>query len=319
VPLPHGWHAWRPLAPELGPTATHPVVAPLLARCTFPAAGTEVTCAVSGGADSTALLVLAVAAGCTATAVHVDHGLRAGSADEAEVVRRLAATLGVAFRSVTVHVGDGPNLEARARKARYEALPSDVVTGHTADDQAETMLVNLLRGAGRSGLSAMRPGPRRPILALRRTDTDMLCASFGLEVVHDPSNSDPRHLRNRVRHELLPTMQQLAQRDLVPVLTRQADLARDESDLLDELAAALDPTDAKALAAAPTALARRAVRHWISGEHPPDAATVERVLAVARGDATGTDLGGGRRVTRQHQRLFLNHLAQPSASSDPNE
>lgn len=294
-------------------------MAPLLTRCTFPAPGTDVTCAVSGGADSSALLVLAVAAGCHATAVHVDHRLRDGSADEAEVVRRLAAAVGAMFQSVSVHVGDGPNLEARARTARYAALPADVLTGHTADDQAETMLVNLLRGAGRSGLSAMRPGPRRPMLALRRSDTEALCAALGLEVVHDPSNSDPRHLRNRVRHELLPSMQQLAQRDLVPILARQADLARDESDLLDELAAAIDPTDAKALAAAPSALARRAVRRWISGEHPPDAATVERVLAVARGEATGTDLGGGRRVTRQHQRLFLKPVAQPSATSDPNE
>lgn len=294
-------------------------MAPLLTRCTFPAPGTDVTCAVSGGADSSALLVLAVAAGCQATAVHVDHRLRDGSADEAEVVRRLAAAVGAMFQSVSVHVGDGPNLEARARTARYAALPADVLTGHTADDQAETMLVNLLRGAGRSGLSAMRPGPRRPMLALRRSDTEALCAALGLEVVHDPSNSDPRHLRNRVRHELLPSMQQLAQRDLVPILARQADLARDESDLLDELAAAIDPTDAKALAAAPSALARRAVRRWISGEHPPDAATVERVLAVARGEATGTDLGGGRRVTRQHQRLFLKPVAQPSATSDPNE
>lgn len=307
------------MAPELGPNATHPAVAPLLARCTFPAPGTGVTCAVSGGADSSALLVLAVAAGCHATAVHVDHGLRDGSADEAEVVRRLAAAVGATFQSVSAHVGDGPNLEARARTARYAALPADVLTGHTADDQAETMLVNLLRGAGRSGLSAMRPGHRRPMLALRRSDTEALCAALGLEVVHDPSNSDPRHLRNRVRHELLPSMQQLAQRDLVPILARQADLARDESDLLDELAAAIDPTDAKALAAAPSALARRAVRRWISGEHPPDAATVERVLAVARGEATGTDLGGGRRVTRQHQRLFLKPVAQPSATSDPNE
>ncbi len=293
------------------------LVAELLVRCTFPPAGTEVTCAVSGGADSTALVVLAVAAGCRVTAVHVDHGLRAGSADEAATVQALAERFGAAFRGVTVHVGDGPSLEARARDARYAALPADVLTGHTADDQAETVLVNLLRGAGTSGLSGMRPGVRRPLLALRRADTEALCAALGLAVVHDPSNLDPRHLRNRVRHELLPTLAELANRDLVPVLTRQADLARDEADLLDELALAVDPTDAKALATAPVALARRAVRRWLTGTHPPDLATVERVLDVARGEAIATEVGQGRRVERHRQRLTL-VVSHPPFSGDGN-
>lgn len=288
--------------------AAHPLpadAAALLPRCTFPPPGTSVTCAVSGGADSTALLLLAVAAGLTVTAVHVDHGLRPGSAAEADVVAANAATLGAAFRSHTVHVDDGPNLEARARAARYAVLPPDVMTGHTADDQAETVLINLLRGAAAGGLAGMRPGPRRPLLALRRSETDALCAAAGLPTIADPSNSDPRHLRNRVRHELLPQLAALAQRDLVPVLTRQADVLRGDDDLLEELAGALDPTDAKALAAAPLPLARRAVRRWLTTTHPPDLATVDRVLGVARGDALAADVGGGRQVRRSRQRLGL--------------
>ena len=276
----------------------------LLPRCCFPPPGTAVACAVSGGADSTALMVLAVAAGCSVEAIHVDHGLRPGSADEAAVVARHAAMLGVSFRSLSVDVAEGPNLEARARAARYAALPDRVLTGHTADDQAETVLINLLRGAV-GGLGAMRPGTQRPLLALRRHETEAVCAAIGLEVVSDPSNADPRHLRNRVRHELLPLMEALSQRDPVPVLVRQADLARADSDLLDDLAADLDPTDARALAELPPALARRAVRRWLDTGYPPDAATVERVLAVARGDALGTDVGGGRRVSRHRQRLVL--------------
>jgi tRNA(Ile)-lysidine synthase len=290
-------------------------VAHLLPRCTFPSPDTDVTCAVSGGADSTALMVLAVAAGCRATAVHVDHGLRSGSAAEAEVVRATAERIGAGFLAVQVHVGDGPNLEARARLARYAALPDDVLTGHTADDQAETVLVNMLRGAGANGLAAMRPGQRRPILALRRAETVELCRAMGLEVVDDPSNTDPRHLRNRIRHELLPLMNDLARRDLVPVLTRQAGIARSDADLLDELAAQLDPTDAKALAAAPPPLARRAVRRWLATDHPPDLATIERVLAVASGEFVATETGDGRRVSRHLQRLVL----QPSASTGPND
>lgn len=277
----------------------------LLPRCTFPPAGSTVACAVSGGADSTALLALAVAAGLRVTAVHVDHGLRDGSAAEAHVVRATAAELGAAFRSERVHVGDGPNLEARAREARYAVLPTDVMTGHTADDQAETVLVNLLRGAATSGLAAMRPGPQHPLLDLRREETVAVCATLGLRTVDDPSNRDPRHLRNRVRHELLPLMADLSQRDPVVVLARQAGLAREDDDLLETLAAALDPTDALALAAAPLALARRAVRRWLTGDHPPDAATVERVLQVARGHAIATEVGGGRRVERHRQRLSL--------------
>src|SRR5690606_30551129 len=142
---------------------------------TFPPPGTPVTCAVSGGPDSSALLVLAVAAGCRATAVHVDHGLRPGSAAEAEVVAALADRLGAGFRSVAVDVADGPNLEARCREARLAALPPDACFGHTADDQAETILVNLMRGAALEGLAGMRPGPRHPLLALRRAETHALC------------------------------------------------------------------------------------------------------------------------------------------------
>jgi tRNA(Ile)-lysidine synthase len=287
----------------------HPSIDTVLGRCTFPPAGTAVTCAVSGGADSVALLALAVATGCRVTAVHVDHGLRVGSAEESNVVRAIAEHLGADMRAVAVHVDHGPNLEARARRARYAVLPADVMTGHTADDQAETVLVNLLRGAGSAGLSGMRPGHRRPLLALRRTDTvavaEPIARAAGVSLVDDPSNQDTRHLRNRVRHDLLPRLDAAAQRDLTPVLVRQADLLRDESDLLDQWASTLDPTDARALATAPVPLARRAVRTWLTGDHPPDAATVERVLAVARGDAAACDIGAGRSVRRSHQRLAI--------------
>src|SRR5207248_2070138 len=95
----------------------------LLPRCTFPAPGTEVTCAVSGGADSLALLLLATAAGCQVTAVHVDHGLRDGSAGEAELVEAVARRVGAGFRAERAQVAPGPNLEERARQVRYSMLP----------------------------------------------------------------------------------------------------------------------------------------------------------------------------------------------------
>jgi tRNA(Ile)-lysidine synthase len=268
-----------------------------------------VTCAVSGGADSLALLVLAVAIGCRVTAVHVDHGLRPGSDAEAGVVAAAAARFGACFRAERVTVAPGPNLEARARSARYAVLPVDVLTGHTADDQAETVLVNLLRGSGLDGLAGMRASTRHPLLRLRRAETHALCDDLGLVPVDDPSNASLAHRRNRVRHELLPLLDAIAERDVAALLARQADGLRAEADLLDELAAAVDPTDARALAAAPVAVARRAVRRWLTGTgpgaYPPDAATVERVLAVARGEAAGCDVGGGRHVRRSAMRLSL--------------
>ncbi len=269
------------------------------------------TCAVSGGADSLALLVLAVDAGCTVTAVHVDHGLRAGSAAEADVVRAAADRFGAGFRSLSVAVAPGPNLEARARRARYEALPPGALVGHTADDQAETVLLNLVRGAGLDGLAGMAPG-RRPIRALRRHETAALCAALGLDPVADPSNDDPAFRRNRIRHEVLPLLDAVAARDLVPVLARQADLARDDAAALDALARDVDVTDARALAAAPPAVARRAVRAYLRAagpggaeRYPPDAAAVERVLAVARGEAVACEVAGGWRVARTGGRLRL--------------
>jgi len=281
--------------------------ADLLARCSFPPAGSPATCAVSGGADSVALLVLAVDAGCEVTAIHIDHGLRPGSHREADLVADVAARFGAGFRSVTAVVTDGPDLEARARRARYAALPTGVLTGHTADDQAETVLLNLLRGAGLDGLSGFDPS-RRPLEALRRRDTHKLCADLGIQPVHDPSNDDRRFRRNRVRHELLPLLDAIAERDVAAILARQAGILRADAELLDDLSLALDPTDARTLAAAPSPLASRAVRRWLRDgpeRHPPDAATVERVLAVARGEATGCDVGGGRVVRRRSQRLYL--------------
>jgi tRNA(Ile)-lysidine synthase len=280
------------------------LIAALLQRCTFPAPGTDVACAVSGGPDSLALLLLAVEAGCAVTAIHVDHGLRAGSADEADLVAKVAADVGAAFEARRVELTAGPNLEARARAARYAVLPTGVLTGHTADDQAETVLLNLLRGAGLDGLAGMRPGGH-PLLALRRTETSALCAERGITPVVDPMNADPAFRRTRVRAELLPLLDAIAERDVAAVVARQAGLLRDDADELDRLAAAIDPTDAAALRTAPVALARRAVRRWLSGEHPPDAATVERVLAVAAKTALACEVGDGRRVRRRDGRLVL--------------
>lgn len=282
------------------------LLATLLARCRFPPQRRTATCAFSGGADSTALIALAAAAGCDVVAVHVDHGLRPSSAAEASRAEAIAACLDVAFRSVNVDVEPGPNLEARARAARRLALPDGSLTGHTADDQAETVLINLIRGTGVDGLAGMSKGPTKPILALRRWETRALCASLGVQVVEDPSNSDSRFVRNRIRAEVMPLLNDIAARDVAALVARTADVVGDDVSLLDDLAAAIDPSDVKALTAADPRLARRALRAWLSaGGYPPDLATVNRALGVARGTHRACELGGGFRLERRHQRLHI--------------
>jgi tRNA(Ile)-lysidine synthase len=290
----------------------------LLERCRFPESGTPLVCGVSGGADSLALLVLATEAGCRVTAVHVDHGLRPGSPGEAAVVEAAARRFGAAFRSETVVVPEGPNLEARARAARLEALGPSAATGHTADDQAETVLANLLRGAGVDGLAGMRAGPAHPLLGLRRAETRELCRRLALRPVEDPSNADPRFLRTRVRTELLPLCSEIAGRDLVPVLARQAEVMAGDADVLGAVASLIDPEEAAALAATPEAVGRRTVRAWLRGEgpYPPPLDAVERVLEVARTERRATETPGGRRVSRSGGRLAVGPSGGTAGSGD---
>jgi tRNA(Ile)-lysidine synthase len=283
-----------------------------------------VVVACSGGPDSLGLLAIAARAGLVPVAAYVDHGLRPDSARDGAVVHAAAAALGVRARSVVVRVLQGGNLEARARDARYRALETvrleehatAILVAHTADDQAETVLLNLVRGSGASGLAGM-PARRgtvvRPLLGTRRAELHAYCDASGLVPVDDPTNRDPAYRRNWVRHELLPSLADGAQRDLVPVLTRQAAVLRAEADLLDELgdavlaeAGGIEPA-ARVLAGAHPAVARRAVRRWL-GSPPPSLAEVERVMAVARGECRAAQLAGGRRVWR---RAGVMHQAVP--------
>jgi tRNA(Ile)-lysidine synthase len=289
------------------------------ARFDLPGVVAPVAVACSGGADSLALLALAADAGLAPVAVHVDHGLRPESARERDAVAAVAATLGARFVATTVVVAPGGNLEARAREARHAALEdarrsigaSVVLLGHTQDDQAETVLLNLLRGSGSSGLGGMAPvrdTVARPLLGLRRHETRAICSTLGLTVLDDPMNDDLAFRRVAVRREVLPRLADVAGRDLVPVLARQADVLRAESEFLDELARAAWPgsggTDVRTLRALPAVIAQRAVRCWL-GPPPPSHAEVGRVLAVARADVRATELAGGRVVRRAGGHLVV--------------
>ena len=294
-----------------GSRETH--VDALLARCDFPVPGTAVACGLSGGPDSSALVALATEAGLKVTAWHIDHGLRPSSGAEAEAARAIAARLGAAFELRRVCVEPGPNLEARARDARYGALPPEVLVGHTADDRAETVLFNIGRGAGLAGAAAPHAGVRRPLLGLRRFETRALCELLGLPTVWDPMNDDPAFARVAVRNEVIPALARALGRDPVPLLNRHAELASQALEVIIDLAAGLDPSSAAQLTAAPRAVAAEALRQWIFGAvgAHPSAASIDRVLDVAAGRHVATEITGGHRVARTAGRLRIEAREPP--------
>ena len=199
--------------------------------------GETILVACSGGPDSTAmldaLLRLAPTREWRLEVAHVDHGLRAGSGDEADLVEAVAGDVQV--HRLHVSVQPGSSLQDHARRSRLAALrrcaatrgASVIAFGHTADDQAETVLMRALSSATPRGLRAMaeREGyAARPLLRVWREQTEAYCTALGLEVVRDPSNDDPRFLRTRVRHELLPALERVfpgARRRLWTLAERQ--------------------------------------------------------------------------------------------------
>jgi len=221
-----------------------------LRRHAMLAGGESVLVAVSGGADSVALLhllhALAPSWRLTLHVVHVDHGLRPESAADAAFVRDLGARLGVPVEVERVHVGPG-SVEAAARAARYAALEAwaerlgaaRIAVGHTLDDQAETVLMRMLDGAGVRGLAAIPPVRGRiirPLVEIRREALRALLTAEGIAWVEDPTNRDPKFVRNRIRHELLPLLAASYATDVVEALARVARLAREAVNALDHTA-----------------------------------------------------------------------------------
>lgn len=287
----------------------------LLPRCRFPTDEKTLHVAVSGGPDSVGLALLAHAAGLQLHLHHVNHHLRDDSDRDARCVESLAQHLDVPVTVHHVEVDRAKGVEAGARAARRTVMPADAVTGHTMDDLAETMLINLLRGAGRDGLSPMVGSPTKPLLQIRRHELRDFVEQSLVDFVIDPTNHDRTLVRNEVRHSVVPLLNRVAGRDIVPILARQAYVIAEESSWLDEMTMhdrllTLESADCRELRTwHPARLARwlRLVllRDDVDGLHPPTLAEVERVMAVVRGDVTATELEGGRRVARHQQNLSL--------------
>jgi tRNA(Ile)-lysidine synthase len=316
-----------------------------------PRAEEALVVALSGGPDSVALAdALARAAavrGFRVVAAHLDHGLRPGSADDARFCAALAGRLGIAFRSACADVAAarrGRGLEEAARDARYaflrevarEAGARFIAVAHTRDDQAETVLLRLLRGSGSQGLAAMPPRSGallRPLLGVSRLQVMDYLAARGLEWREDPSNADQALLRNRVRRELIPYLESRFNPSLRATLARSAAILADEADALaseaGRLLAAVRRSDADGvllsrdgLRAAPRAVARLALRQaleQLGGRRGVGAVHVERLLDMAlRSDGAlrRLELPGGREALARFGLLRLGpRRAATSASA----
>jgi tRNA(Ile)-lysidine synthase len=273
--------------------------------------GAAVVVALSGGPDSTALAYLAAEArpDLEVTLVHVRHGLRDDRAD-LEVVTEHASWLGLPLevREVEV-VPQGRGIEDAARQVRYAALrevasavgADAILLGHTADDQAETVLLRAARGTGPTGLAAMavaRDDLVRPLLRVRRADLRRFVELEGLPIAEDPTNTDPALRRTVVRHELLEVLTRTGP-DPVGALGRLADLVRDDTEALDRWASEVVARSSgrvgpvvvvpeEVLAAVPIAVARRVVRQLAASLRPGTdtvlpSASVARVLTLTSG------------------------------------
>jgi tRNA(Ile)-lysidine synthase len=320
--------------------------------------------ACSGGSDSLALAAatadVAVVSGREAGAVVVDHGLQDDSADVASVAAQQCADLGLSPVTVgraEISLGtDGP--EATARSARYEALDSAarlhgavaVLLGHSMNDQAESVLLGLVRGSGNRSLAGMPPTRGRyvrPLLGVSRETMLQACEHWGLLPWIDPHNSDPTYTRVRVRDEVIPVLESQLGPGIVPALVRTARIARSDSDALDQWAAAelgrsmtepsgavgsgetgpggirevgVNGLDVRHLATLPFAIRTRVLKSWLVSEGCPGSRlTAEHIWSVARlvdhwrGQGQ-LSVPGGLVVWRRYDTLHVGPIDRPTSS-----
>ena len=337
------------------PTRLDTAVRKALQGLGLPGPGRTLLCALSGGADSVALLdALSGRArrdGFTLVAAHLDHGLRSAASADAAFCVALCRRLGVQLVAGNADVRgrarrEKGSLEQLARAERYaflrrakdETSAIAIAVAHTEDDQAETLLLRLMRGAGAAGLQSMRPRAGdviRPLLAVSRAEVLVHLRARGLPWREDETNRDTAFARNRVRHELIPYLERHFNPRLRPALARTAELLASDQSLLDTLvpAAVHDSSGAVTLSlgelrAVPPALARLRVRRALEatgGLRGVGEGHVARILALAdRAAASGRSLTlpAGRSASvcfdrlrigpaRRHQDRFAFPLAVP--------
>ena len=291
--------------------------------------------AFSGGRDSVLLAEILHAAGfAKLVLVHVDHGLRPESLEDARWAQEFASVRGIEFEHERIDVAAlaaerGVGLEEAGRAARYAFFARvarkrgchRVVLGHHADDQVETFLFRLLRGAGSGGLGAMAVESERvedeivlkllrPMLSVWRADIDAAIEERKLAYREDASNTDPTWARNRIRH-FLPDLERVMQRPVRRALWRTAEVLRAEAEWLEESERAVGPLsptlEVHQLRAMPLALQRRRVARWLQFHQVPEVGfdLIEKVLALAfQRNPAKLNLPGGRHVRRRAGIIF---------------
>jgi tRNA(Ile)-lysidine synthase len=282
---------------------------------------------LSGGGDSVALLDLAVQAGASVSALHVNYGLREGADEDEAFVRSLCASLDVPLVVEHVSLGSGGNLQERARDARYALAERLAVglyaTGHTASDQAETVLYRLAVSPGSRALQGM-PARRgrlvRPLLGVTREELRAYLSERGLAWREDPSNADRRFARARVRHDLLEVLRTIgpAAERTIAETARQL---REEAEVLDaavdeaveELGGgpAVSASELGRLQPAVRRLVLRRLAEAAGGEL--GAGDVERILELGGRGSKALDLGGGLRVVVEYGTLRFTRAADAPA------
>jgi tRNA(Ile)-lysidine synthase len=307
--------------------------------------GSHVLVAVSGGSDSVALLLLLRDLAengkfTVAGLAHLNHGLRQTADHDERFCRDLAERLRLRIAVKTEDVkgfarGRNLSVEDAARRIRYdfleqaaEAFGADrIAVGHTQDDQAETFLLKLIRGAGLTGLAGIRPRRGRivrPLLDVGRSDLRKYLRERGQQWMEDESNEDVANPRNRIRHRVLPELDCAAGGSARPAIARAAGLAREDTEWLDELAerryaAMAQPLadgvtiEAATLAAEPPPLRRRillkALR--VAGGREVGLDHVEAAAAALTGSAGGADFPGGRVELRRGKLVLIQHRPVP--------
>lgn len=271
---------------------------------------------LSGGPDSLALVAAAAAEAKHVRAVVVDHGLQSGSAEVAARAAAQADRLGVPAQVIRVTVGPG-NVEAAAREARYAALAEHAAaTGsrtiwvaHTADDQAETLLLGALRGnpAGMAPVeSAAGATIARPFLSLRRADTVGACEELGLEPWNDPMNADPAFRRVAIRTRTIPDLSELLGGDAVPALAATAARIAADRQLIESLTDTTPTDNCAELDSDPSTLRRRLVA-WLRQHQIPvqrdQLDALETLVADWKGQGPVHVAGG--RISRIDGRLVF--------------
>lgn len=278
---------------------------------------------LSGGADSVCLLDVCAELGAIVSALHVNYGLRVSAEGDEALCRDLCESRGIDLVVERAPLADTGNLHAQARDARYRAAEriaqGDYAAGHTASDQAETVLYRLAASPGRRallGMSYRRGRLVRPLLEVTREETRNYCRTRGLDWREDPSNDDPRFARARVRNELLVALRSVSP-SAEGTVAETARLLRDEAEVLDTVTAeAIEglgggpAVELKALAALPVAVVRlvlRSLAETATGDSRSlSSAQVDAVVALdGSGGTTSLDLGGGLRAVCEYGTLRL--------------